>query len=303
MKREDIAKIFEGATDEQISAVLDINSADIGKVKGKLESERDTYKSQLETATAQLKGFEGVNVEELNGRITELNKQLADQKAAFDKQLADRDFDDLINGAVTDSKARNVKAVRALLDIDALRESKNQSADLEAALKKLREENDYDRLKSKYSIWLAQWSGSYSLACDIWQNSETGDINGINGNCDTNVILNWDIIGEETPIETESGSDIKEVQGWLNNTFNRSIAVDGIFGPLTKRAVRNFERGDYGDYVRVLQGFLICRGYDTGGFDGIFGTRTESAVRTFQTVKNLYVDGIAGRNTFEKLAT
>jgi GH25 family lysozyme M1 (1,4-beta-N-acetylmuramidase) len=53
---------------------------------------------------------------------------------------------------------------------------------------------DYDRLRSKYSIWLAQWSGSYSLACDIWQNSETGDINGINGNCDTNVILNWDIM-------------------------------------------------------------------------------------------------------------
>ena len=91
MKRDDIAKIFEGATDEQISAVLNINSADIGKVKGKLESERDTYKSQLETATAQLKGFEGVNVEELNGRITELNKQLADQKAAFDKQLAGDD--------------------------------------------------------------------------------------------------------------------------------------------------------------------------------------------------------------------
>ena len=28
MKREDITKIFEGATDEQISAVLNINSAD-----------------------------------------------------------------------------------------------------------------------------------------------------------------------------------------------------------------------------------------------------------------------------------
>ena len=35
--------------------------------------------------------------------------------------------------------------------------------------------------------------------CDIWQNSETGDINGINGNCDTNVILNWDIMGESAP--------------------------------------------------------------------------------------------------------
>ena len=109
-------------------------------------------------------------------------------------------------------------------------------------------------------------------------------------------------MGEERPVEPENDNEVKAVQGWLNNTFNRSIAVDGIYGPLTKRAVRNFERGDYGDYVRVLQGFLICRGYDTGGFDGIFGTRTESAVRTFQTVKNLYVDGIAGRNTFEKLA-
>ena len=30
MKSNDIKKIFEGATDEQISAVLNINSADIG---------------------------------------------------------------------------------------------------------------------------------------------------------------------------------------------------------------------------------------------------------------------------------
>ena len=129
MKREDIAKIFEGATDEQISAVLNINSADIGKVKGKLESERDVYKSQLETAKQKLDGFKDVNVEELKGQIATLTTNLANQKAAFDKQLADRDFDDLINGAVTDSKARNVKAVRALLDIDALRESENQSAE------------------------------------------------------------------------------------------------------------------------------------------------------------------------------
>ena len=33
MKREDVTKIFEGATDEQINALLDVNSADIGKAK------------------------------------------------------------------------------------------------------------------------------------------------------------------------------------------------------------------------------------------------------------------------------
>ena len=201
---------------------------------------------------------------------------------------------------------------------------------------------DYDYLKSRYSIWLAQWSGSYSLECDIWQNSETGDISGINGNCDTNVIINWDILGggsapvdpdEQYDILNPSDADrIREVQRWLNDNFGAELdvdgeygpltnaalvralqtvlnheygaqlAVDGIFGRQTKKSIVNLERGAYGDYVRVLQGFLICRGHDTGGFDGDFGGRTESAVKTFQIVRGLYVDGIAGRNTFEELA-
>ena len=196
---------------------------------------------------------------------------------------------------------------------------------------------DYDYLKSRYSIWLAQWSGSYSLDCDIWQNSETGDISGINGNCDTNVIINWDVISDGAPepepyLEPTDGGNVQEVQRWLNDSFGAGLdvdgifgcltnaalvralqtvlnteygadlGVDGIFGRLTKKSIINLERGSHGDYVRVLQGFLICHGYDTGGFDGDFGARTESAVKTFQQVRGLYVDGIAGRNTFEELA-
>jgi Fe2+ transport system protein B len=143
MKREDISKIFEGATDEQINAILNINSADIGKAKSKVEGERDNYKSQLETATEPLKTFEGVDVKDLQGKITSLNQQLADQKADFYKQTAERDFNDMLVNAIKDSKAKNVKAVRALLDLEALRASKNQSADISAALEKVKEENDY----------------------------------------------------------------------------------------------------------------------------------------------------------------
>ena len=109
----------------------------------KLRTARDTYKSQLDDATQKLEGFKGVNVEELQGKITALTDDLASQKAAFDKQLADRDFDDMLNAAITGSKAKNVKAVRALLDLEAIKTSKNQSADIEAALKKVKEENDY----------------------------------------------------------------------------------------------------------------------------------------------------------------
>ena len=50
MKREDIAKLFEGATDEQISALFDINSQDIGKAKRgseKLQADLDAANDAL----------------------------------------------------------------------------------------------------------------------------------------------------------------------------------------------------------------------------------------------------------------
>ena len=53
MKREDIAKIFEGATDDQINAVLNLNSADIGKAKGgagKLQEDLDAANDALAKA-------------------------------------------------------------------------------------------------------------------------------------------------------------------------------------------------------------------------------------------------------------
>ena len=39
MKREDVTKIFEGATEEQINQLLNINSADIGNARKPLSGE------------------------------------------------------------------------------------------------------------------------------------------------------------------------------------------------------------------------------------------------------------------------
>ncbi len=50
MKREDVTKIFEGATEEQVNSLLNIHSADIGNAKKALETERDSLKEQLKTA-------------------------------------------------------------------------------------------------------------------------------------------------------------------------------------------------------------------------------------------------------------
>lgn len=143
MKREDIAKVFEGATDEQISALLNINSADIGRAKEKIEAERDNYKSQLETAQTALKDFEGVDVKELKGKIDTLTADLTAKETDYQNKLADMEFSSKLEGLITSSGAKNAKAVKALLDIESLKSSKNRDADLKAALEACQKENDF----------------------------------------------------------------------------------------------------------------------------------------------------------------
>lgn len=72
-------KFLEGLGLEKsiIDKILNENGTDIEKAKERLETERDNYKSQLETAQTALKKFEGVNVEELKGEIEKLNGDLA----------------------------------------------------------------------------------------------------------------------------------------------------------------------------------------------------------------------------------
>lgn len=62
-------KFLEGLGLEKsiIDKILNENGTDIEKAKERLETERDNYKSQFETAQTALKKFEGVNVEELKG--------------------------------------------------------------------------------------------------------------------------------------------------------------------------------------------------------------------------------------------
>ena len=143
MKREDVSKIFAGATDEQINSILNINSADIGNAKNKAEAERDNFKSQLETAQNALKEFEGVDVKDLQGKIDKLNNDLAAKDTAYQQKIADMEFDSKLDGLISKSGAKNAKAVKALLDIEALKTSKNQDTDLQAAIDSCKQENDF----------------------------------------------------------------------------------------------------------------------------------------------------------------
>ncbi len=96
-------------------------------------------------------------------------------------------------------------------------------------------------------------------------------------------------------------------------TFQRrhDLQVDGIAGPQTRRALgrrgrprlgsRVMRDGMRGWDVAALQFLLSSRGYGPGGFDGGFGPDTEDAVRRYQSAAGLGVDGVAGPMTLRAL--
>ena len=67
--------------------------------------------------------------------------------------------------------------------------------------------------------------------------------------------------------------------------------------------VETLKKGSKSDNVKALQILLIGYGFNCGkyGTDGDFGSATDEAVRNYQKAKGLTVDGIVGKNTWNKL--
>lgn len=131
---------------------------------------------------------------------------------------------------------------------------------------------DYERLRNKYSIWLAQWSSAPSKSCDIWQNSDNGRISGINGNVDTDVIINKNII--------KSNSEVKE---------------EMIKKGLTNNAILAYKK----QLLNLYNAGIIKTKVDSSAG---FGDGTEKAVREVQSIAKIKVNGEVGVNTINATA-
>ena len=93
---------------------------------------------------------------------------------------------------------------------------------------------------------------------------------------------------------------VKALQTELNKQYHRGLAVDGIFGTNTYNSCINVRKGAEGNITYLIQAMLVCHSFDIDA-DGIFGPATEIAVKEFQKRNGLSVDGIVGKNTFNKL--
>lgn len=144
MKKEDLQKL--GLTEEQINEVFKMNGLDVNGAKGELESakkELENYKSQFTSTQAELKKLQELKPEELSKQVSDLNEKLATQKADFEKQIADRNFNDLLTKSVATAGGREAKAIIPFLDVEALKTSQNQETDIKSAIEAVKKDHDY----------------------------------------------------------------------------------------------------------------------------------------------------------------
>ena len=109
----------------------------------KAVEQRDNYKSQYDTATAELDKFKDVKPEEMQATIEKLQKALKAKDDEYAAKEADRLFNDTLDKAITEAGGRNTKAIRGLLDIESLKGSKDQTADIKKALDAAKESDAY----------------------------------------------------------------------------------------------------------------------------------------------------------------
>ena len=129
---EQLAAI-EKAAKENYKTVVDYD-----KQKEKLDATEDKAKTLEES----LEKFKDVDPEALKQSIEDLKKELKQKDTEYAGKIADRDFEDVLKDAISGAKGKNAKAIRALLDLDTLKASKNQKDDVAAAIKALTEAED-----------------------------------------------------------------------------------------------------------------------------------------------------------------
>lgn len=126
-----------GLEQDVIDKIMAENGKDIAAEKAKTtkaEGERDNFKDQLATATESLEKFKDVDPTAMQGEIDKLNQQLKDKDAEYAAKEADRIFSDTIKEAIKAAGGRNEKSVMALLDVDALKASKNQTEEYQESI-------------------------------------------------------------------------------------------------------------------------------------------------------------------------
>lgn len=145
MKREELIKL--GIAEDLVDKIMALHGSDIESHKAKLttsQAEIDGLKKQLTEAGTTIEGFKKLDPEALQKAADEWKVKAEAAQAEATNQVAALKFDHALDGALTGAKAKNAKAVKALLAMDALKLNDDGSIlGLKEQLEKIQSENDF----------------------------------------------------------------------------------------------------------------------------------------------------------------
>lgn len=146
MKREDLEQI-EGLSKEAIDKIMALHGQDIEGHKtklGALQTELDGVKTQLVEAGKQIESFKSMDIEGVKKSADEWKAKAEQAEKDAQAQLSKLKFDHALEDALTRAKAKNPKAVTALLNTELLKLAEDGSiSGLKEQLEKVQAENDY----------------------------------------------------------------------------------------------------------------------------------------------------------------
>lgn len=139
MKREDLQKI-EGITKEQIDSIMKLHQTDVTDWNKKIQdkdTEIGTRDTKIKGLTETVKKFDGVDVAKLQQDVKDWEKKYQNDLTATKKEAA-------IKLEITSAKARNQKALMALLDLDIVKLNEDGSVTgLKEQLENIKKENGF----------------------------------------------------------------------------------------------------------------------------------------------------------------
>lgn len=141
----------QGLNDEQIEAVMKEHGKTVNTIKDKadkvdgLETQIKDYKQQIKDRDTQLEDLKGKakDNEELQQTIKDQQKANEDAQKEYEKKLTQQRKESKLELALKDAQAKNPKAVKALLNNDAISLDGENLIGLEEQLRSLKESDAY----------------------------------------------------------------------------------------------------------------------------------------------------------------
>ena len=142
-----------GLSQEVIDKIMAENGKDIAAEQKKTEKavqERDSYKLQAESletqvseANEEIQKFKDLDIDSIQKAADDWKQKAEKAKSDADAQIEGLKFDYALSEALTGAKAKNAKAVKALLDMDGLKFNDGKIVGLDEQLTKNKTDNDY----------------------------------------------------------------------------------------------------------------------------------------------------------------